>query len=64
MFKRMIYEEWQSIIPILAFLLTAVGFLFLTIRAVLIKPDKSRHMSNLPLSDDPLTENSETGGSK
>ncbi|MCB1095483.1 MAG: hypothetical protein R3F19_26415 [Verrucomicrobiales bacterium] len=52
MFKRLIYEEWQSMIPIAAFILTAIGFVILTARAFFIKPDQSDHMAHLPLSDD------------
>ena len=39
-------------VPIAAFILTAVGFVILTARAFFIKPDQSKHMANLPLSDD------------
>ncbi|MGK0188909.1 MAG: hypothetical protein ACI9R3_004723 [Verrucomicrobiales bacterium] len=62
MFKRLIYEEWQSIIPILAFLLTATGFVILTVRAIFIKPDQSTHMAQLPLSDDTSIPESDMGG--
>jgi hypothetical protein len=52
MFKRLIYEEWQSMVPIAAFILTAIGFVILTARAFFIKPDRADHMAHLPLNDD------------
>ena len=52
MFKRLLYEDWQSVIPIAAFVLTAAAFLYFTIRACFMDPKARRHMSALPLDLD------------
>ena len=52
MFKRLTYEEWQTIVPIIAFVLTFSVFLFQVIRAVRIKKPQSEHLASLPLEDE------------
>ncbi len=52
MFKRLLYEDWQSLIPIAAFVLTFAGFLYFAIRAFFMDPKARRHMSSLPLDFD------------
>jgi hypothetical protein len=52
MFKRINYEEWQAMAPIIAFLLTFAVFLFQVVRALCIKSDQSEHLARLPLDDD------------
>ena len=64
MFKRLIYEEWQSVIPVAAFVLTVVGFAILTARAVFMKPDKSKYLSRLPLNEGTERADEEKGGGK
>lgn len=51
MFKRINYEEWQAMAPIIAFLLTFAVFLFQVIRAARIKPDQRERLARLPLED-------------
>jgi hypothetical protein len=51
MFKRLSYEEWQSMAPIIAFLLTFAVFLFQVVRALCIKKDQSERLARLPLED-------------
>ncbi len=51
MFKRLSYDEWQALIPIIAFLITFAGFLLFTIRAVCMKRERVRQLSHLPLED-------------
>ena len=53
MFKRLSYEEWQSMAPIIAFLLTFAVFLFQVVRALCIKKDQSERLARLPLEDNP-----------
>ncbi len=55
MFKRLSYEEWQSMAPIIAFLLTFAVFLFQVVRALCIKRDQSERLARLPLEDNPST---------
>lgn len=51
MFKRISYEEWQALAPVIAFLLTFAVFLFQVIRALCIKKDQSERLARLPLDD-------------
>jgi len=52
MFKRIIYDDWTHIVPIISFWLTFGVFLAIVIRAILIKKSKVKHLENLPLEDD------------
>lgn len=52
MFKRIIYEDWTSLVPIISFLFTFGVFLAICLRAFFLKKDKIRHMKNLPLEDE------------
>lgn len=52
MFKRLIMEDWMSIIPIIAFLLTFGTFLFFTWRAIRMSRAKREHMASLPLEEE------------
>ena len=49
MFKRLSYEEWQALIPIIAFLITFAGFLVFTIRALFMQSEKAERLATLPL---------------
>lgn len=51
MFKRLSYEEWQAMIPIIAFLITFAGFLIFTIRAVMMRRSNADRLAELPLED-------------
>ena len=52
MFKRLIYEEWHEWVPIAAFLLTALAFLILVGRALIMKREKAERLAGLPLQGD------------
>lgn len=52
MFKRIIYDDWTSIIPIISFWLTFGVFLAITVRALFLKKTTVSHMENLPLEED------------
>ncbi|GHC05372.1 hypothetical protein [Cerasicoccus arenae] len=52
MFKRIIYDHWTHIVPILSFWLTFGVFLAITVRALFFKKDFVQRMGNLPLEDD------------
>ena len=51
MYKRIIYEHWHVVIPLLAFATSAVVFGIMTVRGMLLQKEKSEHMSHLPLDD-------------
>jgi hypothetical protein len=53
MFKRVILEEWASVIPMIAFGSLAAVFLLTTIRALLMRTGDRERMARLPLSDHP-----------
>ena len=52
MFKRIIYDDWTSIIPLISFWLTFGVFLAITVRALFLKKSTINHMENLPLEED------------
>ena len=53
MFKRIIYEDWTSLVPIVSFWFTFGVFLLITLRAISMKKSKLEHLENLPLDDEP-----------
>lgn len=55
MFKRIIYEDWASYIPIISFWFTFSVFLIISLRAIFMRKEKIRHMGNLPLEDEHST---------
>ncbi len=52
MFKRIIYDDWTNIIPLISFWLTFGVFLAITVRALFLKKSTVNHMENLPLEED------------
>ena len=56
MFKRIIYNDWTEVIPIISFWLTFGVFMAICIRALVLKKTKIDKMKNLPFEGD---ENSE-----
>lgn len=51
MFKRVIYDNWTLIVPIVAFCFTILFYSAMVIRAALLRSDKADHMASLPLED-------------
>ena len=51
MFKRVILEEWASVVPILAFVTLFTVFLVTTLRAIRLSPEQRSHMADLPLTE-------------
>lgn len=51
MFKRVIYDNWSLIIPVVAFAFTATLYFVMVIRAMLMKPERRDQMASLPLED-------------
>ena len=52
MFERVQFDQWQTIITIVAFLLCFSAFLFFCWRAIRMKKQERRHLSELPLEKD------------
>lgn len=52
MFKRIIYDDWTGIIPIISFWLTFGVFIAICIHALLLKKSTIEEMGKLPLEED------------
>lgn len=53
MFRRIVLENWHSLVALAAFLLTAGVFTAILIRTLRMKRERIDHAANLPLNDDP-----------
>jgi len=51
MFKRIIYENWQQIIPIIAFVLTFGVFIINCIYAIIMKKNHAEKLAMVVLDD-------------
>ncbi len=51
MFKRVLYENWHTIVPILAFAGTALFYGVMVLRGTLMQKEKANHLAHLPLDD-------------
>lgn len=51
MFKRVLYENWHAIVPLIAFAGTALFYGVMVLRGATLKKDKADRMSHLPLED-------------
>lgn len=51
MFKRVIYEEWANIVPIVSFIFTFGVFAFATIRTLCLPKHRCQSLAGLPLED-------------
>jgi len=49
MYKRIIYENWHVIVPIISFITTVTVFSIMTLRGMLLRQEKAQRMSQLPL---------------
>lgn len=52
MFKRIIHEEWTTIIPMIAFGVMFTVFVVTTILALRMRPKERERLSSLPLGED------------
>ncbi|MFT4546994.1 MAG: hypothetical protein ACI8XO_002285 [Verrucomicrobiales bacterium] len=59
MFKRVLYEEWHTLVPIISFILTFGVFLYFVVKAIRLKRDETSHMASLPLDFDEATNSKE-----
>ena len=51
MYRRVLYENWHSIVPMVAFAVTFTVFTFACIRSVLMRKEKAEEMAAKPLDD-------------
>ncbi|QJE95391.1 hypothetical protein [Luteolibacter luteus] len=51
MFKRVILEDWATVVPMIAFGVLFAVFAVTTVRALLIRPKDRERMSRMPLED-------------
>ena len=51
MFKRVILEDWATIVPMIAFGVLFTVFLVTTLRAIRLNPAEQKRMADLPLQD-------------
>ncbi len=52
MFKRILHEDWTSVVPIIAFVVTFTIFVVAIVRSIRMKQTTSDHLASLPLQDD------------
>lgn len=52
MFKRINYDDWITIVPIIAFLITFAFFIYVVVKAIRMKKPETDHLSSLPLEDE------------
>jgi len=51
MFRRIIYEDWQLIFPVVALAVASVIYLVAAWKAARMKPVQSERLARLPLED-------------
>ncbi len=52
MFRRIIYEDWQLIFPIVALAVASLVYLAAAWRATRMKPAESDRLANLPFENE------------
>lgn len=51
MFKRLILDDWATVMPVIAFFFTAAVFLYTSVRAMKLSKERRDQLASLPLSD-------------
>jgi hypothetical protein len=51
LFKRVVHQDWTTIVPIIAFCLMFAVFVVTTIRALRLKKSERDYLATLPLND-------------
>jgi hypothetical protein len=51
MYSRVLYENWHSVVPIVAFAVTFTVFMSAFTRALVMRKDKAETMAAKPLDD-------------
>ncbi len=52
MFSRLVYDSFQNIFTVIAFVLIAGGFLFFVIKALFMKKKKADRLASMPLDEE------------
>jgi len=52
MFKRIIHEDWTTIVPMISFTVLFLVFLVTTIRALRLERSERERLATLPLEDE------------
>jgi hypothetical protein len=52
MFRRIIYEDWQLIFPVVALAVASLVYLAAAWRASRMKPAQSKRLANLPFENE------------
>lgn len=55
MFKRIIYDEWTTLIPLISFWFTFGVFMIITVRALFLRKETISRLEQLPLEDEAPT---------
>lgn len=55
MISRLQFEEWHTAVALIAFIITFTAFVYLVVRAMRMKRDKIKHLSELPLEEEETT---------
>ena len=51
MFKRIIFEDWTIVMPVIAFFFTVSVFLYTSVHALKLSKSRRDELSKLPLGD-------------
>jgi hypothetical protein len=51
MYSRVAYETWHDFVPFIAFGVTTLVFLTMSVRGLLLRKEKAEHLAQLPLED-------------
>ena len=57
MYSRVLYENWHSVVPVVAFAVTFTVFTIALMRSLVMRKDKADAMAGKPLDDGKLPEN-------
>jgi large-conductance mechanosensitive channel len=55
MFSRLVYDSFQNIFTVIAFVLIAGGFLFFVVKALFMKKKKADRLASMPLDEEEKT---------
>lgn len=61
MFKRLLFDTWEGFLPAAGFVLTALAFLIILIRALRMRKPEVARLAALPLDDHSQNETSPSG---
>lgn len=59
MFKRVMFEDWSLMIPMISFIIFFAVFVVISIRALRMEQSESKRLAALPLEQSPENSNAE-----